>query len=308
MQATAKQKIISLTLLVAISLLLFLTGFYSWAWFSSILKSGDLGFSSGKLDDNVLEIAKIIHPEDSTQELDESMRKYSECTNMQIEHSSLPTKNGDSYSVTLDQMTLGYIDNVALLKPDNVAYFRLSVPKKNGNTVKLKLYYNIDENGNFVDMYKSIYDTDGETVLGQEKISTTDVLDDKTTKIIDAFQNAEFDGDVKDCFLKYSVCLSNTGYEATELSSLDFYGVDGALANEDFDTHYRLNKFDASSDSITLVNEDIDAAGEFYYVYIRVEPNLNVFGRSIEYISAIMPCYVYFKVNAYFEIYNGGQG
>lgn len=46
---------------------------------------------------------------------------------MQIEVDSLPVQNGESYTVALEQMTFGIIDNIALLKPDNVVYLRLTV-------------------------------------------------------------------------------------------------------------------------------------------------------------------------------------
>lgn len=306
MHGNTKTKIASFAVLTVISVLLFSIGFYSFAWFVDRFNSGKVGFGAGELEDNVLEIAKIIHEEGATGELDESMREYYLCDNMQIEYDSLPTENGDSYIVTLDQMSFGFIDNVALLKPDNIVYFRFTVPKNEGDSVDLKFYYNTDADGNFVDIYRSIYDTDGETVLGQEKVTDTDVLEGGTG-IIDAFQNAEIDGENLDCFLKFAVCVSNESYEATELSGLEYYGVDGAVANEESDTYYRFNDFNSTSESVTVVNENIEYAEEFYYVYIRVEPNLSVFGRSIEYISTIMPCYVYFKVNAFFEVHEGGQ-
>lgn len=306
MHGNIKTKIASFAMLTVISVLLFSIGFYSFAWFMERFQSGNVGFEAGKLDDSVLEIAKIIHEEGVSGELDESKRQYYPCDDMKIEYGSLPTETEDGYTVTLDKMSFGFIDNVALLKPDNVVYFRFTVPKVEGDRVDFKFYYNPDEDGNFVDIYKSIYAADGETVLGQEKVLETDVLEDGSG-IIEAFQNAEIDGEDIDCFLKFAACVSNQSYDATELSGLEYYGVGGAVANEDSDTYYRFNDFSSTSEPITLVNEDIDSAGEFYYVYIRVEPNLSVFGRSIEYISTIMPCYVYFKVNAFFEIYKGEE-
>lgn len=301
-----KNKIISLIMLAVASVLLFTAGFYSLAWFSDVFSSGNVGFGAGKLGDNTLEIARIIHPSNTTNMPEESARRYYPCENMQIEADSLPVQNGESYTVALEQMTFGIIDNIALLKPDNVVYLRLTVPKENGNTVSLKLYYNFDADGNFVDIYRNEYDTDGETVLGQVKITEADTLEDGTG-VLEAFQGVEAAEAADDCFLKYAVLLSNESYEATELSSLEFYGEGGEVASDESDTYYRFNKFDDASEGIILVNEDIASAEDNYYVYVRVEPNLSVFGHSIEYISTIMPCNVYFKVKASFDIYEGDQ-
>ena len=308
MPTNQKSKVLSVIMLAVISILLFALGFYSFAWLTDVFSSGNIGFNAGELDGCELHIAKITTPTDSETEIDESDREYTLCENMQIEYESLPQQNGDSYTISLEQMTLGFIDNVALLKPDNVVYFRLSVPKKNGSCVNMKLYYDVDENGNFINIYKSIYDTDGETVLGQEQVSTSDTLPDSETKIIEAFEGVEAAEVANDCFLKYSVLLSNENYDASELSELQFYGKNGEIANEQSDTYYRFNEFNDASECVELVNENIGDAEEFYYVYVRVEPNLNVFGYSIEYISSIMPCYVYFHVKAHFEIFAGGQG
>lgn len=302
MKGNTAKKITSIVTLVAVSLTLFMTGFYSFAWFADMKNSGNLGFGAGTTADNVLEIAKVVHKDDSSGSLTEDNRAYYPCGDMKIEAGSIPTENGATYSISLDKMSFGLIDSIAFLKPDNVVYFRLTVPKKNGNTVKLKFEYNPDEEG-IVDMYKNAYDEEGNLI--QEKVTDDDKYDDGTP-MIDAFRSAESDGDTKDCFIKYSVCVSNTKHEASELCNLTYYGEGGQVANEDSDTHYRLNSFEGSSDCVTLKNDKMEEAEESYYVYIKVEPNLTVFGRSIEYISSIMPCYTYFKVKAYFEIYDGG--
>lgn len=301
MNGCKTRKIASFVALATVSLLLFLIGFSSFAWFADMKNSENLGFGAGTLDNSVLEIAKIVHDGNSAGTLGESDRRYYPCDDMRIEADSLPTENGEGYTVDMDKMSFGLIDSIAFLKPDNVVYFRLTVPKRNGDTVNFKFEYNVDGEGNFVEMYKNGYDTNGDLI--QEKIENGETIEGETVSILEAFQSVETVEDKKDCFIKYSVCLSNDSYEASELSSLTFYGEGGKEASETSDTHYRFNSFENSEECVTLVNDKIDEAGEFYYVYVKVEPNLDVFGRSIEHISSIMPCYVYFKTRAYFEIH-----
>lgn len=298
MSGNVKSKILSTLTLAVVCLLLFSVGFYSLAWFSTMIDSGDLGFTTGELDDGTLEIAKIVYPDDSAEELDESDRQYYDCNDMHFEHASLPESNANGYTISMSQMSFGRIDNVALLKPENVVYFKLAVPKINGESVKIKFYFDNDDAGNFADIYKN---TTVEGVTVQQNVLDTTGGEE----LLDAFQALE-DAEKGNSFLRFSAHVSNTEYEATELSELTYYGKGGNVADESSDAYYKFCEFSESSDGAVFVNEDFETADEYYYVYIRVEPNLSVFGQSIETISSVMPCYVYFKIMAYFEMYEGG--
>ena len=293
--------ILSFVALVTACVCMFIIGSTSLAWFTTTIQSPSFGMTTGKLGDNTLEIAKIVH-EDESLLVNETMRKYYLCENFAIEEDSRPAVSGDGYTITLGDMSFGVIDNVALLKADNVVYFRLTIPKAKGNIVKTKLYYGADDSGRFFEMYRNIYDTDGETVLGQEKIGE-DLMLDETTSLLDAFSGVE--GEAGDCFLKYSVLLSNEEIDADKLADQTFYGADGNAVTEDEGVFYKFSDYSDSSEPIILTNEDYDAVTDNYYLYIRVAPNLSVFAYAIEYISTVMPCHVYFNVKAYFEVDGG---
>ena len=293
--------LLSFVALVTACVCMFIIGSTSLAWFTTTIQSPSFGMTTGKLGDNTLEIAKIVH-EDESLLVNETMRKYYLCENFKIEEDSRPAVSGDGYTITLGDMSFGVIDNVALLKADNVVYFRLTIPKANGNIVKTKLYYGADGSGRFFEMYRNIYDTDGETVLGQEKIGE-DYMLDETTSLLDAFSGVE--GEAGDCFLKYSVLLSNEEIDADKLADQTFYGADGNAVTEDEGVFYKFSDYSDSSEPIILTNEDYDAVTDHYYLYIRVAPNLSVFAYAIEYISTVMPCHVYFNVKAYFEVDGG---
>jgi hypothetical protein len=108
-----------------------------------------------------------------------------------------------------------------------------------------------------------------------------------------------------DCYLSFSLLVSNEEIAATELAEREFLGADGKPAGKGAGSFYRVNDYTAESEGITVKNEELETAGDFYYVYVCIEPNLAVFGYSIEYISSIMPCYLFFKVNADFTVYMG---
>lgn len=266
----SKNKIYS-TIAFALSVvLLFTCCTVSFAWLVDYFRSGDVGFTAGSLEGSILEIAKVKHSRDPDQAT-ENQREYELCENLKIEESSLPVANGNALSIELEKLSFGMIDNVAMLKPENIVYFRLSIPKKNGPNVTLSLGYS---DASFIELYENVYE--GDTVTGQKKIENADVINSLIG--LETNQN--------ECYINYSVYLSNEDIAATELSEISF------------ENSYKMNE----NSIISLTNDDVANAGDYYYVYVKVEPNLDLLSHSIEYISQYMPCYVYYKIKADVEV------
>lgn len=266
----SKNKIYS-TIAFALSVvLLFTCCTVSFAWLVDYFRSGNVGFTAGSLDGSILEIAKVPHSSDPDQATEEQ-RAYELCENLKIEESSLPVANGNAFSIELEKLSFGMIDNVAMLKPENIVYLRLSVPKKNGPNVTLSLGYS---DASFIELYENVYE--GDTVTGQSKVENDELI----SSII------SLETERSACYINYSVYLSNEEIAATELSGVSF------------ENSYKMNE----NSIISLTNDDIASAGECYYVYVRVEPNLELLSHSIEYISQYMPCYVYYKIKAEVEV------
>ncbi|MBQ7315244.1 MAG: hypothetical protein IJW83_04480 [Clostridia bacterium] len=261
----------------------------SFAWLASYLASGDVGFRAGELDDLTLEIARVVHDEDD--EAAEDTRSYTTIDGHRIEKNEDGTTH---LSVTLANMTFGSIDNVAQLKPENIVYLRLTVPKANGNTVDLRMHYLTNE---FITLYQPTFDEDG-NVTGTKEVE--DVEDGLTAaERMESLYDVETAEHAGDSYLSYAVLVSNEAIAAGELSSLDF---DTAESNA-FSALTETEVADGTYETLTIVNGAYDEAGDFYYVYIRVVPNLSVFAYSIEYISDIMPCNMFFRIGASFETY-----
>ena len=292
----------SFLMLVLVSVLLSVSVFCSFSWFSKNLLSGRFGFSGGSLGDNFLEVALLTRTS-ADAELTESAREYYPCEGGRFLVDHYPTQNGDTYAVALSDLSVGVIDNVARVKPENRVFLRLTVPKDSGDTVEVKLYYGAYEDGGFAELYRNVYEDDGETVSHQTRVEADELEGDAS--ILESFLSVEDEEMANDCYISYSVLVSNEEIAATALGEATFYGSDGEPAMNGDGSFYRVNAYDADSEGIMLKNEDIENAGDYYYVYVCIEPNLAVFGYSIEYISGIMPCYVFFKVNAAFTVYRG---
>ena len=294
----------SFFLLMLSGILLCLSVYCSLAWFSSSQFSEGFGFGAGTLRQNALHVALIKRTGEEDTPPTEEMRDYYPCDGTRFNVDHYPTQNGENtYTVELSDLSLGIIDNVARVKPENKIFLRLTVPKESGDTVAVKLYYGAYENGRFAELYKNVYDDDGKTVLNQTQVREEDALPSKEL-ILESFHAVE---DEDSCYLGFSLLVSNELIPPEELANADFRGSDGEPAKDGKGSFYRVNAFDAESDGIVLRNEEIDTAGEFYYVYVRIEPDLAVFGQSIEYISGIMPCYLFFKLNAMFVVYPGQE-
>ena len=293
----------SFLMLVLVSVLLSVSVFCSFSWFSKNLLSGRFGFSGGSLGDNFLEVALLTRTS-ADAEPTESAREYYPCEGGRFLVDHYPTQGGETYSVALSDLSFGVIDNVARVKPENRVFLRLTVPKDSGDTVEVKLYYGAYEDGGFAELYKNAYEEDGKTVSHQVKVGA-DEMYDESLSLLDGFHAVESEEMANDCYISYSVLVSNEEIAPTALGGTTFYGSDGKPAVEGSGSFYRVNAYDADSEGIMLKNEDYENAGDYYYVYVCIEPNLAVFGYSIEYISGIMPCYVFFKVNASFTVYRG---
>lgn len=269
--------------------------FSVYAWFVNYV-NGDFGFTAGEPDPFTLKIAKISVA-DLTASVTEADREYAVVQNNKIE----ANEDGTHLEAVLGNMSFGAIDNVAQLKEENVVYLRLTVPKTLGNTINLNVRYSADD---FIELYKNTYDADG-NVTGTEQVTKPATL----SALLKVEEDAAADV-AKNSFLLYDAVVSNTACDATQIaetfeSTTTVTNTEPKFADENYNKFVTNTVYEANTadNTVTLVNPDYDAVadGDNYYIYLKVVPNLAVFAYSIEYISDIMPCYMFFKISATFE-------
>lgn len=249
-----------------------------YAWLVNYVWSGDFVFTAGELPSCTLEIARI--PYSNTGRAEEN-RTYYKCTNNKIEANA----DGTHLAAKLDNMTFGTIDNVAQLKPENIVYLRLTVPKELGDTINVNLHYGIE---NIITLYQKTVDEDGK--------ESTKQIEDET--MLNGLIAVEGEDKANGSFLLFDAAVSNQKYEANKIAEKVKFAEDEA----------KYLKFTTDAPQVKqvkkLINEDFGSVEENYYIYVKVVPNLRVFGYSIEYISAYMPCYMYFNIGAIFDTAN----
>ncbi|MGN1041012.1 MAG: hypothetical protein ACI4QL_06265 [Candidatus Fimimonas sp.] len=272
---TNERKKLTYTAILIVVLLVVQLSALTYAWLANFVSGNNLGFNASELPPYTLELAKISRADDGKN--DETERFFVTCNNKKIE----TDESGVHLDATLANMSFGTIDNVAQLKPENVVYLRLTVPKTSGNTVNVSFYYAQE---NFITLYRKIVDE-----LSGE-ISTEEVTDDDgTLSNLVALESAE---NVQDAYLLFDAQVSNTAFLATEIA-------DNVAFSQDEATYKRFSA--TAPQQISVTNENFDDAADNYYVYVKVIPNLSVFAYSIEYLSAVMPCFMYFNVGASFD-------
>ncbi len=286
----------------------------SFAWFAMQIKSGgQLGFQSGKLDGVSISIATVQNA------MEESSRKYLEYASGQNGQNGKfgidePISADDKYQIAITDMSFGSIDNLSRLKPENIVYIKIAIPKKYGIGVRFNIGSIIDENDYFFDIYRNIYDADNKTVLHQEKITADEFVVNGSTvdgaSILEGLKNIQadkVDGDETkkgEKFLQYTYAFSHEEISAPELASKQESG-DLVFSTEqkpfsgDFENSETVDEL-TIPEGVTEKNP----ADDNYYLYVKITPNLTAFSHSIEHLAIIMPCYVLFKVGLSFEIYS----
>ena len=275
---TNERKKLTYTAILLVVLLVVQLSALTYAWLANFVNSGNVGVSATELPPYTLQLAKISHTQDGKN--DETKRVYFDCKNKKIE----TKEDGTHLDATLANMSFGTIDNVAQLKPENVVYLRLTVPKSCGNKVTVSFYYvNKKPKESFITLYQKIVNENDGTIK-TEQVTNVDVINSLV-----ALESAE---NVKDSYLLFDVQVSNTAFLATEIA-------DNVAFSQDEATYKRFSA--TAPQQIVATNEKFDDAADNYYVYVKVIPNLSVFAHSIEYLSAFMPCFMFFNVGASFD-------
>ena len=118
----------------------------TYAWLVNYVSSGNFGYQAGELPPYTLEIARIPYHAEEGQRVEE-YRGYEECPKYRIEMN----EDKSHLAVAIENMSFGTIDNVAQLKPENIVYLRLTVPKECGKKISVSLYYS---SADFITLYK----------------------------------------------------------------------------------------------------------------------------------------------------------
>jgi len=271
----------------------------SFAWFSARQASDTpAAFGAGTADNMTLEIGQVPHLNNTT--APETNRAFTICnTETQLlGFENLIQGTDSNYHISLSQMQFGAIDNIYKLNPENIVYLRLTIPAATGKLVNFKLYNQNYSSGYHFNVYKNVYD-ENENIIGQKNV-LEDTSDTRAASNMSSAAALETSSGLY--FLHYQYCLTSQ------------YVADGAMVdgngNEvlDFSNSqiYNFNEFSATSGSQinTQYNGTYRTVGskQYYYLYLKIYPDLTTFSYSAVYLTEYMPCYITFNIGAEFEV------
>lgn len=263
MSATTKKHIYSAVILLLLVLLLITEGALSLAWFSNFKEiNPDLSFTAGSPEDYAM--YKITCENDSVIPIVEAV---------------------DTIGTTdffANDLQLGKITNLGMLENSNFIYYVVRVPKTEGGNVSIGVsYYHTDEN--HFKIYVPVKDSNDEVMYDENDVIITTLYED--AEGIAAIKDLETDTDT---FLSYRVALSSTAPE--DIDSID--RLNDLFTGDPMN----MNVDEASGEPVvhTLTYDTSALQDEYYYAYIKFEPNVLLFAGFIDYLWQSMPfglCY-----------------
>ena len=241
----------------------------SFAWFYSfVFIDPDVSFSAGAPDDYTL--YKITCPDNSSQHLT----------------TTTETVGTDGFDVT--DLQFGKITNLSFLEHENYVYYAIRIPKTDGKTVSLGVSYGSIESGDaHFEIHVPVKDQNGDIQYDNDEVIITELFEDEET--LDSIKAIETDN--AETFICYSYALSaSSPYDYETIDEIDTLFVDQEKSS--------VNSVDGNGDPITTKLEmDIESVdGDYYYLYIKLEPNISLYKHFIEYLWNNMPFFLAYEI------------
>lgn len=199
------------------------------------------------------------------------------------------------------ELEFGTINNLYFLENENYIFYAVKIPVAMGRNVELGVF-NTDIDGD--DYNFSIWEiettTNAETGATTEKLVlipetvtegegetavTTNIWADVAAIETSCTNNTNPDGET---FIQYSFALSNKAPEELETIGQMF-----SL----FGQRYPLNNFDSNGEPKCFAQNFSGDPTEdgYYYLYIRLEPNMPLYKNFITHLYAYMPFYLSYE-------------
>ena len=266
----------------------------SMGWLTNVWPAAPaLPFSAGNTPD--YELYRISYSNENVQ----SVTDVSSLGSSTSERNDLFANVGENPSLaTIDaELQFGTINNLYFLENENYIFYAVKIPAEMGTEVSLGVFNtDMDDDEYHFSIWEETEDDEGNPT-GQlalvpnvdENTSDTDTttLWDKVAAIETACTNAVGATPNGQTFIKYSFALSNQAPGA-----LDTFSKMSALFTDD----YPLNNFRA--DGTPVLSEQTftgTPTGGFYYLYIKLEPNMPLYKEFIEPLYAHMPFYLSYE-------------
>lgn len=266
-----RKNIYSTVTLLILAVLLITESALSLAWFSDFKKiDPDLSFTAGSPED--YELYKLTCENESVIPVVEAV----------------DTIGTGGFSV--NDLQLGNITNLGMLENSNFIYYAIRVPKIEGGNVSLGVSYHQTDDNHFK-IYVPIKDSNDEITYDEEGVIITALYDDANG--LTAIKKLETE---QDTFLSYRVALSSIAPE--NMTSIDL--LNGLFVEDSMNMN--VDQVSGNPVANTYTFDTATLQDEYYYVYVKIEPNVLLFAGFIDYLWQSMPFGLCYDVRITFSV------
>ena len=245
---------------------------FSYAWiYGNKLIEPDLSFSAGGPDDYLL--YKITWSDDTSSHVAEPV----------------DTVGTDGFSIS--DLQLGKITDLSGLERSNYVYYAVRIPKTDGEKVSIGVSYG-SSNEHF-EIHVPVK-VDGEIQPNEGNTMEFCLFEDAA--VLASIAKIETDNEAT--FLSYSCAFSD---KAPTYYQNNTEALETLFADEDVKS---MNELTETGDPLphTYSVDTADIDGDYYYAYIKIEPNLSLYKYFVEYLWDNMPFLLAYRVRVTLEV------
>ena len=196
------------------------------------------------------------------------------------------TVGTEGFSVS--DLQFGKITNLSYLEHSNYIYYAIKVPKTDGGNINLGVSYgDVDSDSDHFNIYVPERDADGNIIFDGEGNMTALPFED-TDKLSSI---AAIETDNESTFISFS-------YVVSESDPSVFTDITEVEALFEVTDTFDMDSIDANGNpEVINIDYDISAiTNDYYFVYVKLEPNISLYKYFVDYLWDNMPFYLAYEI------------
>lgn len=204
----------------------------------------------------------------------------------------IETVGTDGFSAS--DLQFGKISNLSILEHSNYIYYAIKIPKNDGGSVSLGIGYgDTDSDGDHFKIYVPSRDQNGDIEKEADGSIKTLLFEDEAS--LENIKKIEPDN--SSTFIFYTCALSEKSPD--DCASID--EVEELFAGKEAKS---MNAFDEGGAPIPnhLTFDVSSAQQDYYYAYIKLEPNVSLYKHFIEHLWNNMPFFLAYEIRVTLDV------
>ena len=220
----------------------------------------------------------------------------------QIIEENKETFGEGAFDVT--DLQFGKITNLSSLEEFNYVYYAIKVPKKNGGNISLGISYtDCDGDGAHYKIYVPTKNADGDVETDANGYIVTELLEDADTLEDIGYIEVDENGNKIGTFITYSFAISeNAPSYYADVADMDALFEEDKAEDEKSAEKKEHQMFDDGSGSPVMNDVEYSATADYYYIYVKLTPNIELYSKFIDHLWDNMPFHLAYEVRVKLEV------